>query len=290
MKKLLLLLILSVTTFASAQTINVAELTVPGLLSPTFHVYDSGSEGAFEYPEGTVSSISSFTVDGRVLTTAGDDYTMSIALATQARDRMNGLGHYGLFFSGQYGPAWNIPASREPSFFLPDDIVQHAAFAAEIEANPNRWSAIHAGTIPNHFRYQDDCYRYEAVLTTSDNQWHIDFWKNGVIDRRWPGYLPSYATSELAVARIKSHIETLPRCESCTGADAAYDDLNDLIAAEGFEASGFTAWINRVGNANRWDRIEIDGDRFVLEIDTGSEGRVGIRTTYDCLEDLISDL
>ena len=288
MIKKILLLIFTATTFASAQTINVAELNVPGLVSPTFHVYDSETDATFEYPEGTVASISSFTVDGRVLTITDEDYTMSIALATQARDRMRGLGHYGLFFSGQYGPNWSIPASREPSFFLPDDVIQHAAFEAEIQANPNRWSQL--GNLPNHFRYQDDCYRFEAVLTTSDNQWHLNFWNNGVYSNNWPGYLPSYATSELAVAQIKDHLGDQPRCDTCTGTDAAYDDLNDLIVAEGFVAAGFTAWINRVGNANRWDRIEMNGNQFILEIDTGSEGREGIRTSYDCLEDLIADL
>ena len=77
---------------------------------------------------------------------------------------------------------------------------------------------------------------------------------------------------------------------TCTIASSSYEDLNTAISAHGFTAAGFTAWENRVGTENRWDRIEIDGTNFVLEVGAGSEGHVGTRTSYDCLEVLIAEL
>ena len=78
----------------------------------------------------------------------------------------------------------------------------------------------------------------------------------------------------------------------CLNGLSPHEDLDAAITATGlgFYSAGFTAWINQVGAETRWTRIEIDGTNFVLETNAGSEGHIGTRTSYDCLEDLLAAL
>ena len=77
----------------------------------------------------------------------------------------------------------------------------------------------------------------------------------------------------------------------CFTTGSSHDQLDALVRASGhgFHQAGRNAWIDQVGNEIRWDRIEIGETQFVLERNAGSD-HTGTRTSYDCLEDLLSAL
>ena len=290
MKKLLLLLIFSATTFASAQTMTVEELTSTG--STTFgqsamHIIQGDDLTPYVY-DGYTTSIATYTLRDGILTTPNGEYATLGSFENISRNFIYRLGLTGKFFNSENNEELEgITLSLYHSdplfaaFDANDDWVLYPEATANYERIVCNYVYRVAELGPNRGYDQfllgrqliGDPASYEIVIARN----HADH----------PGTYFRYAEDVIAAV---DQLAIDAGCTTCIGTDTSYEELNALISAAGFESSGFTAWINRVGNANRWDRIEIDGDHFILETDTGSEGRVGVRTSYDCIEELLAAL
>ena len=290
-KILLLLLIFSATTFASAQTVTVIELTSSnggGIFGTrAMHVIQGDDISPYVY-DGYTTSITSYTLRDGVLTTPTDMYSTVGQFEVISRNFIYRLGLTGKFFNAEtHEELQNLALSSYHS----------GALFAEFDVNTD-W-VLYPEATANYERIVCD-YVYR-VAELGPNHGHNQFLLSRetigdpasfeiIIARNYVDHPGTYFRNAADIIATVDQLAIDTGCTTCIGTDTPYEELNALISAAGFEAAGFTAWTNRVGSANRWDRIEIDGDQFVLETDTGSEGRVGIRTSYDCLEELIAAL
>ena len=288
-KKLILLLIFSATTFASAQTMTVVELTSNGgdaFGQSALHVLQGDDLEPYVY-DGYTTNVLTYTLAGGVLTTPDGEYATVGSFENISRNFIYRLGLTGKFFNAETNEQLEDLAlslyHRNPlfaAFDANDDWVVYPEATADYER-------IACGFV---FRVGEigPAYGYPRFMLFRGLE------SGGIPElleaRNSFDYPGTYFRSAEDVIDAVERLLVDSGCTTCIGTDASYEELNALISALGYEAAGFTAWINRVGSANRWDRIEIDGDQFVLETDTGSEGRVGVRTSYDCLEDLIAAL
>ena len=290
MKKLLLLLIFSATTFASAQTMTVVELTSTG--STTFgqsamHIIQGDDLTPYVY-DGYTTSIATYTLRDGILTTPNGEYATLGSFENISRNFIYRLGLTGKFFNSENNEELEgitLSLYHSDPLFAAFDANDDWVLYPEATANYERIVCDYVYRVaelgPNRGYDQfllsrqmmDDPASFEIIIARN----HADH----------PGTYFRYAEDVIAAV---DQLAIDAGCTTCIGTDTPYEELNALISALGFEAAGFTAWENRVGSANRWDRIEIDGDHFILETDTGSEGRVGVRTSYDCIEDLIAAL
>ena len=290
MKKLLLLLIFSATTFASAQTMTVVELTSTG--STTFgqsamHIIQGDDLTPYVY-DGYTTSIATYTLRDGILTTPNGEYATVGSFENISRNFIYRLGLTGKFFNSENNEELEgitLSLYHSDPLFAAFDANDDWVLYPEATANYERIVCDYVYRVaelgPNRGYDQfllsrqmmDDPASFEIIIARN----HADH----------PGTYFRYAEDVIAAV---DQLAIDAGCTTCIGTDTPYEELNALISALGFEAAGFTAWENRVGSANRWDRIEIDGDHFILETDTGSEGRVGVRTSYDCIEDLIAAL
>lgn len=290
MKKLLLLLIFSATTFASAQTMTVVELTSTG--STTFgqsamHIIQGDDLTPYVY-DGYTTSIATYTLRDGILTTPNGEYATLGSFENISRNFIYRLGLTGKFFNSENNEELEgitLSLYHSDPLFAAFDANDDWVLYPEATANYERIVCDYVYRVaelgPNRGYDQfllsrqmmDDPASFEIIIARN----HADH----------PGTYFRYAEDVIAAV---DQLAIDAGCTTCIGTDTPYEELNALISALGFEAAGFTAWENRVGSANRWDRIEIDGDHFILETDTGSEGRVGVRTSYDCIEDLLAAL
>ena len=295
-KKILLLLIFSVSFLTSAQEINVADVAVPG--RPTYkHVYLTEHEDLFQYASNAVVTVSTFTAENGLLTIGDDEYTMSRSLSAQALNRMDELGIYGLFFNVANGPSWTFPAGVAHRWYLPDTAVTTAAFLAD-----PAWEQV---TPQSWLRY-DGCIRYEAVIPQyPGNEWSIDWWRG---DREtYGGYLPAQTTSQGVVDAINAHRNTLnAECPTCINTDSSIADKYALLNnGRGFSdyVEGVTDWIPSGATNTIWTYQDANGnglfnqiterdDTFILYMNiAGDAGGLPAPTgIYSCLDDLIAAL
>ena len=269
---------------------TVVELTSTG--STTFgqsamHIIQGDDLTPYVY-DGYTTSISTYTLRDGVLTTPNGEYATLGSFENISRNFIYRLGLTGKFFNSENNEELEgitLSLYHSDPLFAAFDANDDWVLYPEATANYERIVCDYVYRVaelgPNRGYDQfllsrqmmDDPASFEIIIARN----HADH----------PGTYFRYAEDVIAAV---DQLAIDAGCNTCIGTDTSYEELNALISAAGFEASGFTAWINRVGNANRWDRIEIDSDHFILETDTGSEGRVGIRTSYDCLEELIAAL
>ena len=275
---------------ANAQTMTVVELTSTG--STTFgqsalHIIQGDDLTPYVY-DGYTTSVSSYTLGNGLLTTPDGEYATVGSFGNIQRNFIYRLGLTGKFFNAETNEQLEgitLSLYHSDPLFAAFDANDDWVLYPEATANYERIVCDYVYRVaelgPNHGYNQfllgrqliGDPLSYEIVIARN----YVDH----------PGLYFRYAEDVIAVV---DQLAVATGCISCSGTDTSYEELNTLISAVGFEAAGFTAWINRVGNANRWDRIEIDGDHFILETDTGSEGRVGVITSYDCIEELLAAL
>ena len=291
-KKILSLLIFSVSLFTSAQTMTVVELTSTG--STTFgqsalHVIQGDDLTPYVY-NGYTTNVISYTLADGLLTTPDGEYATVGSFENISRNFIYRLGLTGKFFNAETNEQLeDLELSlyhRDPlfaAFDANDDWVLYPQATANYERVVCNYVYRVAELGPNRGHNQ---FLLTREIPGDPTSWEIIIARNFDFVNH-PGTYFRYAEDVIAAV---DQLAIDAGCTTCVGTDTSYEELNALISALGFEAAGFTAWNNRVGSANRWDRIEIDGDQFVLETDTGSEGRVGVRTSYDCLEDLIAAL
>ena len=318
MKKILLLLIFSATTFASAQQINVVDVAVPG--RPTYkHVYLTENADLFTYASNAVVSISSFAVENSMLTIGNDQYSMSNPLIVQAVERMNELGVYGLFFNIANGPSWDFQSGVERRWYLPDNMITEAALLEDpnwnfgpvtetvivpvTEENPTGIINVEV----NRWVFDNGCTRYEAALATNPgNEWTITWWRGERIRENFGGWLDVQSTSEGVVAAVNRHLPSQGECSTCINTDSPIDVKYALLnGGRGFSdyvegvtdwvPSGLTntIWIYQDANGNGlFDQItERNGNFILYKSVAGDAGGLPPATgTYECLADVVDAL
>ena len=280
MKKLLMLLVFSASFFASAQTVNVIELS--SSTGAVKHVYKGDAGDRFDYTAGdlTFVSQSSFEVVSNTLIESSNNYKMTPPFLRYVNIYLDQVGSEGIFYG-----ATNNRIAVSPANYM----ASTAMFLETLRADP-AWSSFGDTT----WMTVECEHRYSISYNPSTRRAWVT-WSE--IDDQGNFANPRalrplhYDSIEEAHTAIQDHIiETAP-CDRCTYTFDSHDDLNALIVATdpSFNTAGFSAWIDRVDNELRWNRISITGDVFTLEVGAGSE-QVGTRTTYDCLEELLSNL
>lgn len=314
-RNLLILIFLSVTFFASAQRhITVVELASTGSATHETlrHVYsgnddfDMGYSSQYERRSTDVYSLSLSPAPG-VFTYDGNSYVIDVPFLQNTQQTFARLGRYGRFLL----PNLNTVSQ--------DDVLNISPYQILID---NGWIAGLGVSAGNRWNYNiENCdYSYQVAINGAGflvHELHPSYSQplafvalDELPDERWIA-IPtssSYASTEISagfeftnLAQIIEAVNnraavvctTIPEPE-CTEVSASYEDLNELVVAAnaGFYTNSFipASWTDRFGSENRWNIIEIEGDKFVLEIDTGSEGHVGTRTYYRCLEELLDNL
>ena len=298
MRKLLLLLFLSASTFASAQLINIVELTDPtGSLR---HVYEGSANGRFQYlsPGYTgnldFQSHSNIQIIDDLLITFSDHPGVDVAAGYQMLPGfernvdayLSSIGSHGLWYNDL-----NRRVIIAPSAYLPP---------SEDPLQPLRseWTPSHGESSWENIVCRN---RYRISYNQSTGNFWV-LWSemniDGEYEQRYGNGIvtpeqPHFTSADAAHSAVQAHIiATQPCAPLCTDTSIAHNYLDELVEAadSDFYTAGFTAWIDREGSENRWNRIEIGATQFVLEIGAGSEGHEGTRTSYDCLEELLLNL
>ena len=318
-KKILLLLIFSVSFLTSAQEVNVAEIDFADR-ETQFHVYFSEHSNLFEYPADATVTTSSFTVGDGILTIGNTRYTMSESLDLQATIRMNELGTYGLFFLERLGPSWDAQSGVDTRFYLPNAGNVYAAFEADSNWNFGPVTQNHIvrneeGEITSTYTSQSNlwvfdngCYRYEVVRPLAPgNRFDINHWAGEKVVANYQA-LPSQATDQDVINYINNHLAGLPDCaNACINIDSPLADKFSLLNSGrtlGSYTEGVTDWLPSLGtdgivwtyqdlNDNGlFDQIIEREGNFILYKDVaGDAGGLPPATgTYSCLADLVAAL
>ena len=317
-KKLILLLIFSATTFASAQTITFVELTSSDgrgtFVGPSaVHIIQGDDTSRFQYGDYQ-TSVSSFTMtDEGELTIPQGVFTSVGNFEQNYRNIWIGLGTNGRF----YNPETEVELENiRLSSYLVENVYGGLT-------NPDSGWIRGEGDLASGF-YRIACeYTFVSAelpglgftLTgvSSDTLITLDY----PADVRGPAGPRSSSTVIFSVSRdfpelgarghyfptaqhvidaVNIFLEEVG-CTSCITTTSMGGDINAaIIAAEpNYEAQGNGIWIDRGLRPNgfaepTWNQIEIDGSQFILEVGAGGDGLVGVRTSYDCLEELLDNL
>ena len=291
MKKLLLLLFLSATTFASAQLVNVIELNTPS--GSAYHVYEGHANGRFDYSLGSnviVSASDVWIINGRLVT---NDRHPDVDFPA-AYEIIDDLSFPDLGIEG----IWIDKTTRNVITVREQDFLTTTSFTPLVMAG-----FTFDDRTRTHY-YRTDCDRHYRTYRSNDPfnpgrfLWSATWWSNWDSETNTGDYegaagivsVPVANLSDL-VAAIEAHSDSFGECGTCTGTDADYEVMNELVmnANAGYSAAGFNAWIDREGNELRWNRIARVGAKFVLSIGVGAQHE-GTSFSYDCLEELLDAL
>ena len=309
-RNLFTLLFLSATFFASAQRhITVVQLEAStGSTSSAherlFHVYSGNNDFDLSYSDDYErSSTTTYSLSFRPVQFSydGHSYQVGTSFLQSTQEVFARLGRYGRFIL----PSRAIVSQDDVLEISPYQILLDSGWRTGLQSSAgNRWTYHPEGCDRNYvvaingegfiitelgpgygqplaFVALDPGDAYPGSIATSSSYESTSI----------SGGLEFVNLNEVIEAVNNRVIEICGETEDCTGTDASHDDLNDLItlADPTFVTAGFNAWINRVGNELRWDRISRSGNTFTLEINAGSD-HVGTRTSYDCLEELLAAL
>ena len=298
MKKLLLLLFLSATTFASAQRyITIVQLEASEGSTPehprVVHSYVGSDDGDFTYSSDyTESSVATYTfnlgIPPHLFTTPTETYHADLGFLNNISQFHSNLGIHGTFLT---------PGNR-PAVLNPADI---------LEINPYD---VLVGWEPGTGVSEDRRWTYYAC--DGNSIFMLSLFGNGFAVTEITGRVPSalsaagypasthagtvFGNLEDVIDAVNNRVAELS-CGSCVNSSADYNRINSLIVAAdaGFYFNDFTSWTDRETREDgfleaSWNEIHVDGDQFVLIIETGGDGLSGTSTSYDCLEDLLDAL
>ena len=299
MKKLLMLLVFSASFFASAQTMTVVELTSTasdgrGTFGPhALHAIQGDDLSPYVY-EGYTTSVRSYTLIQGVLTTPDDTYSTLGSFERVSRDFIYRLGLTGKFFNARTNEELEgvrlSSYHREPLF-------------ANLEANPD-WGRDPLA--PSYFERRDcgfifqvaeigPAYGHPRFMLTRNTDDGSNF--EIIIARNFFDYPGTYFRTDADVIEAVERVLVDSGCAGCIGTNATLLEINTaIVAAESnYESQGNGTWIDRDVRPNgflaaTWNVIQIDGEQFTLEVGAGGDGTNGVRTSYDCLEELLDNL
>ena len=299
LKKLLLLLVFSATTFASAQTMTVVELISSdgrGTFGPhAFHAIQGDDLSPYVY-DGYTTSVTTYTLIDGVLTTPDGEYSSVGLFERESRDFIYNLGLTGRFFNATTSePLQGVRLSsyhREPLF-------------DNLEAHPD-WSRYEEA--PSYFIRRDCGFVFlvaEIAPLNGYNQFLLsrntdagDSYELIIARNFGLGYPGTYFRTDADVIEAVDRLLVDSGC-GCTSTSDSAVSIDSLIreAEPNYEYQGNGSWLDRDIRPNgfaaaTWNTIEIDEDTntFILEVEAGGDGRTGTRTSYDCLEELLDNL
>ena len=314
-KKILTLLIFSVSLFTSAQEVNVVEVDFADR-ETQYHVYLSEYSDLFEYPSSAQITTESFTAENGILTIGDNQYEMSESLDFQTTVRISELGVYGLFFLARLGPDWGTNSGVEPRFYLPNAAVLTAAFEADSNWNYGPVTQVSRnieGEITLTYEvdlwvFDNGCYRYEVARPSAPgNRFDINHWAGEKVRANYSA-LTSQPTDQDVINYVNRHISNLPDCAmACINTDSPLADKFALLnngRALGSYTEGVTDWLPSIGtdgivwtyqdlNGNGlFDQIiEREGNFILYKSVAGDAGGLPAATgTYGCLADLVAAL
>ena len=306
MKKILLLLIFSVSLFTSAQEVNVVEVDFADR-ETQYHVYLSEHSDLFEYPSSAQVTTNSFTAENGILTIGDNQYDMSESFDFETTVRVDELGVYGLFFLARLGPDWEAQSGVEHRFYLPNAANVYAAFEADSNWNyiPVRQSG---GFDIELWVFDNGCYRYEVGLPLAPgNEFFINHWAGEKVVANYRSLTPQN-TDEAVIDFVNRHVSNLADCAiACINIDSPLADKFSLLNSGrtlGSYTEGVTDWLPSLGtdgivwtyqnlNGNGlFDQIIEREGNFILYKDVaGDAGGLPPATgTYSCLADLVAAL
>ena len=321
MKKLLLLLLIFSASFASAQQIiTIVELTSPDgrgtFAGPqAIHAVQGDDISRFQYGDYT-TSVSSFTMSNAgELTIPQGVFTSAGNFRQDYIDFWISLGANGRFYN--------------PNTELELENIRLSSYLIENTygelTNPNTGWVRGEGDLASGFSRVECIYTFVTVevpgrgftLTGVSSGAPITLnypadvrgpagprSSSSVIfsaSRDFPGLVARghyFPTAQHVIDAVNIFLENND-CSSCTNTVAEGGVMNALITAAepNYEAQGNGVWIDRDTRPNgflaaTWNSIEIDEENrmFILEVDAAGDGAVGIRTSYECLEELLDNL
>ena len=296
LKKLLLLLVFSATTFASAQTMTVVELTSSdgrGTFGPrALHAIQGDDLSPYVY-NGYTTRVTSYVLRDGVLNTPDGRFVTVGPFEEVSRDFIYSLGLTGTFFNA---------VTKEPLQGVTLSSYHRDPLFDNLEAHPD-WSRYEEA--PSYFVRRECGFVFLAAEIAPLNGYNQFLLSRNteagdsfelIIARNFFDYPGTYFRTDADVIEAVDRLLADSGC-GCTSTTAMGGEINALIiAAEpNYEAQGNGIWIDRDLRPNgfaepTWNQIEIDGSQFILEVGAGGDGLVGVRTSYDCLEELLDNL
>ena len=312
MKKLLMLLVFSVSLFTSAQTLSftVAELTGPTGDQITHVFYDDYAD-VYEYSGGwSLTTSDTFSLSDAGIFFYGENNYQSIpSWEANIRAYLGAISRNrnGVF----YRPNERVPYPFNPRFFLAaSDFtpLTEAGWLVDREHDTQFWK-IYCDQYALRIAYTSyqgiSGFEILAVENVGNDRYPLGSVLSGApfiygqfSDNVGGGIETAEEAIEMADAYAAREWDcVIEEPSDCTTTVAEGGVMNALIiAAEpNYEAQGNGIWIDRDLRPNgfaepTWNQITIDGLLFTLEVGAAGDGAVGTRTTYRCLEDLIDNL